>query len=67
MLIAPWPATAPPSSITVSPGDDEADEGAGLGEGEEADQEVGPGAERVRDVLEQLLRGRRWRDERLIR
>ena len=37
------------------PGDDQADEGAGLGEGEDADQQVGPGAERVGDVFQQVL------------
>ncbi len=35
--------------------DHEADAGAGLEEGEGADEEVGPGAERVGDVLQHLL------------
>ena len=48
-------------------GDDEADEGAGLGEGEGADEQVGPGAERVGDVLEQLLQVDRGGMTRLIR
>ena len=41
---------------------DEPDEGAGLEEGERADEQVGPGAERLGEVGEDLLEVRR-RDE----
>ena len=55
MSIAPWPATAPPSSITVSPGTTRPTKAPVSRKAKSADQQVGPGAERVGDVLEQLL------------
>ena len=53
--ISPWPATTPPTITVVSPGRDQADERAGLQEREHADEQVGPRAERLPDVLDQLL------------
>ena len=55
MLIAPWPATAPPRIITVSPGTSRPTKAPVSAKAKNADQEVGPGPERVGDVLEHLL------------
>ena len=56
--MSPWPATAPPSITVNSPGRDQADEGARLEERERPDEQVGPGAEPLREVLDRVLAGR---------
>ena len=62
----PWPATRPPSSSAVSPGRDEADEGAGLEEGQRADEQVGPVPEPLADVDQQLLEVRELDDAEAV-
>ena len=63
--ISPCPAITPPAITTVSPGATRPDEGAGLEERQHADEHVGPRAERLGDVLDQLLRvGQRRRARR---
>ena len=55
MSTAPCPATAPPRSITVSPGTTSPTNAPVSRKASSADQQVGPRAERVGDVLEQAL------------
>ena len=55
MSISPWPAITPPAITTVSPGATSPTNAPVSRKAIDADERVRPGAERLRDVLDQLL------------